>query len=121
MSKIQTQRSKKRRPLAQAPAQQIRESLEEIVRAKTSGDWSRIKVSASKVIQPSNFSPKDIKSLRQRVGVSQAFFAHLVGVSIELVESWEQGLREPRPIARRLLDEIARDPQRWRKMVRRSA
>ena len=121
MSKLRTQRASKYRDPGQPPAQQIRQSLEEIARAKTSGDWSRIKVNAPKVIQPSNFSPKEIRSLRQRVGVSQAYFAHLVGVSVELIESWEQGLRIPKPIARRLLDEIARDPERWRKMVRCSA
>ncbi len=41
----------------------------------------------------------------------QSMFAKLVGVSVELVESWEQGLRASRaPWRGRLLDEMHRDP-----------
>ncbi len=121
MSSERKKKSNNHRQKPQTAAQQIRASLEEIVRAKATGDWSGMKVDAPKVIQPSTYTPAAVRALRQRVGVSQAFFSHLVGVSVELIESWEQGLRQPRPIARRLLDEIARDPGRWRKMVRRSA
>jgi DNA-binding transcriptional regulator YiaG len=45
-----------------------------------------------------------------RLRVSQAVLAKLLGVSVELVEHWEQGVCEPRRAIRRLLDEIARDP-----------
>ena len=37
------------------------------------------------------------------------------------VESWEQGLREPSPLARRLLDMIAEDPAAWLARLNRRA
>jgi putative transcriptional regulator len=50
-------------------------------------------------------SARQIRALRDKLGVSQAVFAHLLGVSLVLVKSWERGIREPSPLARRLLDD----------------
>ncbi|MDB5356293.1 MAG: higA-2 [Phycisphaerales bacterium] len=62
------------------------------------------------ITEPRVYTPKDVRALRDRVGVSQRVFAHIVGVSPELIESWEQGVREPAPLARRLLETIDADP-----------
>jgi DNA-binding transcriptional regulator YiaG len=63
---------------------------------------------------PSAHAPDDLRKLRRALGgVDQRQFAALVGVSVALVASWETGRRAPSPLARRLLDEIARDPARW--------
>ena len=59
---------------------------------------------------PRPYSATDIKGLRQRLDVSQAVFADLVGVSPAVVGGWERGTRQPAPIACRLLDAIAADP-----------
>jgi putative transcriptional regulator len=59
---------------------------------------------------PARYDAKAVRKSRQRLHVSQAVFAKLLGVSVELVEHWEQGVREPRAVVRRLLDEINRDP-----------
>ena len=48
--------------------------------------------------------------MRERLGVSQGVFAHLLGVSVVLVKSWEGGVRKPSPMARRLMDTIQADP-----------
>jgi len=71
--------------------------------------------------QPGRFSPAAIKKLRASLGVSQSLFATMLGVSSVLVESWEQGLREPSPLARRLLDMIAEDPAAWLARLNRRA
>jgi DNA-binding transcriptional regulator YiaG len=39
---------------------------------------------------------------------------------VDTVASWEQGLREPTPMARRLLDEIRRDQQHWRNILKKA-
>lgn len=74
---------------------------------------------------PPAFKAADVKRLRARLAMTQRLFAKLIGVSSELVEHWEQGIRSPRPIACRLLNEIARDPtaflQRLPKSTGRSA
>lgn len=40
---------------------------------------------------------------RQRLGLSQAQFARLLGVSVRTCQDWEQGRREPSGAARTLL------------------
>jgi hypothetical protein len=45
----------------------------------------------------------------------------LLGVSVALVQSWEQGQRSPAICARRLLDEVNRDPGHWRGMRRKAS
>lgn len=60
---------------------------------------------------PPRYNAKKVRALRKRMGTSQAVFASLLGVSPELVEHWEQGVRVPRPVACRLLDEVSRDPR----------
>jgi len=67
---------------------------------------------------PTIFRAGQIRALRESLGVSQAVFAHLLGVSVILVKSWERGAREPNPMARRLLDTIQADPSRWLASVR---
>jgi hypothetical protein len=37
------------------------------------------------------------------------------------VQSWERGVRTAAPWARRLLDEVNRDPSHWREMLRSPA
>ena len=75
----------------------------------------------SKFLIRSNFSPARIKALRLRLGAGQAVFARLMGVSRGLVQSWEQGVRQPSLLARRLLEEMQNDPRRWQRMIRRAA
>jgi DNA-binding transcriptional regulator YiaG len=62
---------------------------------------------------PGKHSPAAVRKLRTSMGMSQAVFAELIGVSGILVQSWERGVREPSPLARRLLDTIRRDPAGW--------
>ena len=78
----------------------------------------RLTVRQVEVPDPSQYPPASVRRLRQELGVSQPVFARLMGVSTVLVQSWEQGQRIPSPMARRLLDEIRRDPRRWAQTLR---
>src|SRR6266478_2233892 len=104
---------KTRRTRIPSPARQIRASLDDIVAAIASGDQSRLTVRQVEIPSPREYSATAVKALRNRLAVSQKLFADLVGVSPELVEHWEQGRREPARVARRLLDQIAADPERY--------
>jgi putative transcriptional regulator len=73
----------------------------------------RFTVRTVSVPGPGKHSPASIKKLRLSLGMSQPVFAELIGVSGILVQSWERGVREPSPLARRLLDTISRDPAGW--------
>jgi len=96
-------------------AQQIMAGMRELEAALKSGKPLRevLTVREVTIAEPGAYDAKKVKQTRERLGVSQAVFAELVGVSKELVEHWEQGISQPRAVARRLLDLINRDPKRF--------
>jgi DNA-binding transcriptional regulator YiaG len=99
---------------------EIISGLTELVEAVARGDDLSKRFTVRTVELPDGPSVYDaarIKKTRELLGASQAIFAHLIGVSAALVRSWEQGIREPATIACRLLDEINREPDRWRRML----
>jgi putative transcriptional regulator len=119
-------KSKKRRSQnlrGKAAGQRILESLTEIRDAVTSGRPLResLNVREVKVTEPSPHDAASVRQIRGDLHMSQGVFAQLLGVSAKLVQSWEIGTRAPSPLARRLLDEMKRDPKRWRSLLRRSA
>ena len=77
----------------------------------------RFTVRSVEIPDPEEFDAARIRALRARLQVSQQVFARLLAVSTILAQSWEQGVREPSPIARRLLAEMERDPRRWERMI----
>jgi putative transcriptional regulator len=81
-----------------------------------SGD-NRFTVRTIRVAEPGVYRPNTVRAVRKELGVSQAVFAQLLGVSQVLVRSWERGVREPAPIARRLLDVIRNDPQAATRLI----
>lgn len=66
---------------------------------------------------PSRYGPLSVRRTREALGASQAVFADMLGVSASLVQSWEQGFRQPSRMACRLLDEINRERKHWRAML----
>jgi len=53
----------------------------------------------------------DVASIREKVGLSQARFAELLGVSVRTLQDWEQRRRAPSGAARTLLNIAAKNPQ----------
>jgi putative transcriptional regulator len=53
----------------------------------------------------------DVKSIRERMGLSQAAFANRFGLSIFALRNWEQGKRRPDPAVRAYLKVIEKVPQ----------
>lgn len=107
--------------------QRILASLTEISTAVTSGRplAESLTVREVEVAEPSLHDAESVQEIRRALKLSQVLFAQLLGVSTKLVQSWEIGARTPSPLARRLLDDMKRDPARWRRLilsrVRRSA
>ena len=56
-------------------------------------------------------TPDEIKSTRERIGVSQASFAAMLNVSARTLQEWEQGRRQPTGPARSLLAIAAQRPE----------
>jgi putative transcriptional regulator len=57
------------------------------------------------------FPDPEVKSIREKTGLSQARFALLIGVSNRTLENWEQGRRHPTGPAKALLRIVDADPQ----------
>jgi len=97
----------------------MRELQQMMDQGKTPEQMFTVKTIA--IPDPAIYRATQIRQLRESLGVSQAVFAHLLGVSVILVKSWERGVREPSPLARRLLDTIKADPSWWLTSVRERA
>lgn len=52
-----------------------------------------------------------VREIREKVGLSQARFAPLLGVSVSGLRKWEQGARRPGGAALTLLQVMDRNPQ----------
>ena len=65
--------------------------------------------------KPSLYPPARVLApVRELIGASQEVFAQLLAVSPMTIRSWKKGLRQPSPIARRLVDEIEIVPNHFR-------
>ena len=96
-------------------ADDIMHSLRELAQAIKDGVplEQRFTVRTVTIPGPGSYSPARIKKLRAQLGMSQAIFAELLGVSRVWVQGWERGVRQPSPLARRLLDAISANPSAW--------
>ncbi len=60
--------------------------------------------------RPRPLKPADIRSLRESLNASQALLGRLLNVSSNAVESWEQGIRQPRQATLKLLHIARKNP-----------
>ena len=112
---------KTQRPAVRAPSNrppQMGEFALKLERAFREIAVGQVTVRRVAVPEPQDYRPADVRRVRRAIGVSQAVFAQFMGVSTVLVQSWEQGQRIPSRMARRLLDEIAREPRRWASVMK---
>ena len=61
--------------------------------------------------KPAGLSPERIRSIRQRLNVSQPVFADLLYVTKNTAAKWEQGSRKPSGSALRLLEIAEKRPE----------
>lgn len=53
----------------------------------------------------------DVKSIREKTGMSQQTFCSTFGISLGTLRHWEQGLRNPRGTAKVLLKVVEHNPK----------
>lgn len=66
---------------------------------------------AGKAVRVTTVEVSAATEARNRVGMSQAEFAKLLGVSVRTLQDWEQGRREPSGAARTLLRIATQNPE----------
>lgn len=73
-------------------------------------------------IQPSRTfvveKKEDVQYVRSQFRLSQAEFAHVIGVSVNTLQNWEQGRRRPTGAARVLLTIAERRPELFAEALR---
>ncbi len=88
----------------------LMESLQE-AKEHVKGKKTSVRVITWEIIPVPSFEAKDIKRIREKVGLSQPLFSELLGISVKTVRSWEQGIASPSKASSRLLESLdkARD------------
>jgi len=57
------------------------------------------------------FTPVDVKNIRNKIGMTQNEFASAFGISVSTLRHWERGDRTPHGPALVLLNVVAKEPQ----------
>jgi DNA-binding transcriptional regulator YiaG len=81
--------------------------------SSTAAEKSGVKLDLRSVelpTRPKAMKPADIRAVRESLNASQSLFARLLNVSSNAVESWEQGIREPRQATLKLLHIARKNP-----------
>jgi putative transcriptional regulator len=75
---------------------------------KAAGKFVRGEGKASRVFE---YPDTNVKTVRERIGLSQSQFARMIRVSVKTLQNWEQKRRSPTGPAAALLHIVAREPQ----------
>jgi DNA-binding transcriptional regulator YiaG len=71
-------------------------------------------------LRPTQYDAKSVIKTRHKLSASQSVFAELIGVSVDAVQSWEQGINPPELTACRLMDFINEKPEIFLKLLQES-
>jgi len=89
-----------------------RELFEELVASiKEMKAIERGEMKPARVTRSEDLLATDVRALRAHFGLSQAKFAALLGISVDTLQNWEQGRREPEGPAKVLLRVAAKHPE----------
>lgn len=72
-------------------------------------------------LHPAHFDAKKVKATRKLLNASQAVFAWFLGVNVQTVRAWEQGVNPPSDIACRFMELIRDRPELMRQRLREMA
>lgn len=101
----------------------LTEGLREFADDLQSGKQISARYNLRKVVvdlKPKTYAAEDVRRVREVLEASQSVFAALLGVSVKSVQKWEQGEQAPGPMACRFMDEIAEDPEHFRRRLQAS-
>jgi putative transcriptional regulator len=85
-----------------------KEEFEKLVASvKEAGETKAGRKAPSRVFE---IKPPEIKTVREKLNVSQNEFALMIGVSVRTLQNWEQGRRKPEGPAKALLRIASRNP-----------
>ena len=84
------------RPLSDEEVASPRTEFSRVATPKHIRDWYAAEVAAGRIIPPERFPPPAVRrQLREAQGLARPPVAARLGVSVDAVRLWEEGLREP--------------------------
>ncbi len=89
----------------------IKKSMNEGLNIAKGESPKQTRVSEYVIREPKSFTAKDIRKIREMLGLSQPVFASLLAVTVNALRNWEQGRNAPSSMARRFLELIEEDPE----------
>jgi len=69
-------------------------------------------------LEPTVYEATSVQKTRKLLEMSQSVFAKFLGVSVNTVRAWEQGINTPSGMACRFMDELRHDPVHWRERIK---
>jgi len=95
----------------------LKEGLEEAIEYHK----GNVKLRAKEVFipdAPKNYRAEDIKNLRAKLGITQSELSLWLNISLNTVQAWEQGLRNPSHSSLRLLEMFDKDFSFIKKIIK---
>lgn len=86
-------------------------SLEEAIKYEKGEAVKGAKSHSLTVAPLPNYNGKEIKDIRNKLGLTQSIFAHVFGISKKTVEAWESGRNHPAGPAQRILSILEKDKE----------
>lgn len=96
---------------------EFNDALNGDARAKQRLTFRKVKLN----LQPTAYDPELVRTTRRLLGASQGVFAEFLGVSVQTVQAWEQGINPVSRAPARLMDEIRHNPDYWRSRLQELA
>jgi len=84
-------------------------SLEEAIKYEKGEKVKGLKSHTMTVAPLPDYQGKEIKEIRNELGLTQSIFAYVLGVSKKTVEAWESGKNHPAGPAQRMLSILEKD------------
>lgn len=84
-------------------------ALEQAIDYEKGKEIKGVKTNKVAVAPLPHYTGNKIKKIRNKLGLTQSIFAHIIGVSIKTVEAWEAGRNEPQGPAQRMLYLLEKD------------
>lgn len=97
--------------------------LDDLIRGRSAKEWPlprkiTLRTTVLKRQKPIVMTPEEIKSIREKLRLSQAVFAHKLRTSIRTYQGWEQGKTKPNSQAVLLLKMVEKSPKIFEKIAR---
>jgi len=89
---------------------EVLDELQEIVESGTLSTLRRRTREYAPIVPLKEYTPQEIKALREEKQYTQFYFGEILGVSLKTIQAWEAGTNKPNGTALRLFQVLEQAP-----------